>query len=140
MKKFVTVGILFLISSCNTKGSWSCPTPEGGKGSCVSIKESDTVSSIPDEKQNFSYLNSSQKIEIKLLAPKLSELKKIQQERISSGVTPVEVPYTSVNNKLRTQEKVGKIWFAPYIDSEGNQHSESVAHVVDEESKWVMQR
>ncbi len=38
---------------------------------------------------------------------------------------------------LRSPEKIGRIYFAPYVDSAGNRHSESFIFVVDEESKWI---
>ena len=63
-------------------------------------------------------------------------IKKIKQEEAKNrNEEPV-----SVGSKLRTQEKVGRVWFAPYIDSEGNQHSEKTIFVVDEEAKWVGQK
>jgi type IV conjugative transfer system lipoprotein TraV len=137
MKKFFYLSFLLLGAACSSsvKGHWDCPTPEGGNGNCISIKDADlTESSSKKDKSNFTFLNSAQKIEIKLIAPKFSELKKIQQEKNLSNEAPER------EGKLRTKERVGKIWFAPHIDSEGNQHSESVVYVVDEESKWVMQR
>ena len=149
MKKLI-IAISLILSSCssNVKSGWSCPTPEGGKGSCLSIKEADLVGEInadSENKSNFTYLDSAQKIEIKLIAPKLADLKKITTKSVSpadstpNGASPHDATF-ELQNKLRTQERVGKIWFAPHIDSEGNQHSESVIYVVDEESKWVIQR
>ena len=67
------------------------------------------------------------------MTPKFKDLKKLQQEK---GQKVEEVSQTK-ETRLRTREKVGKIWFAPHIDSDGNQHSESVTYVVDEEPKWV---
>jgi type IV conjugative transfer system lipoprotein TraV len=141
MKKIIYICSLFFISACssNTQSTWSCPILEGGKGSCASIKEADLLESGTSEKNKIStdFISSSQKIEIKLMAPKLKDLKKLKQEdpKNAYAVEPV-----NSGSKLRTQEKVGQIWFAPYIDSEGNQHSEKVIHVVDEEAKWVGQR
>jgi type IV conjugative transfer system lipoprotein TraV len=144
MKKFFYLSFLLLGASCSSsvKGNWSCPTPEGGKGSCISIKDADLAEiSSSKEKPNFTFLDSAQKIEIKLIAPKLSELKKIQQEKNQKNEDQnLNSESSEKGVKLRTQERVGKIWFAPHIDSEGNQYSESVVYVVDEESKWVMQR
>lgn len=133
-----TIFAFCFIASCsgNVKNTWSCPTPDGGKGSCISIKEADVVAPAQEEPQNnFSYINSNQKIEITLIAPKLKDLKKLEEEK---GV-PVIQEYSS-SPKLRTQEKVGKVWFAPYIDGEGNQHSEYTVFVIDEESKWLIQK
>jgi hypothetical protein len=141
MKKITSICLLFIIASCSsaTQSTWNCPAPEGGTGSCVSIKESDLSGSGELEKNKFTtdFISSSQKIEIKLVAPKLKDLKKIKEESPKNAYSSDPV---SLSSKLRTREKVGQIWFAPYIDSEGNQHSEKTIHVVDEESKWVGQR
>ena len=141
----IIVSLLVFTSSCSgsVKGNWSCPTPEGGKGSCVSIKEADiNESSSTKDKSSFNYVDSAQKIEIKLVTPKLKDLKKLQQEknqRAGEGGVEGKLQTGSQTQeiRLRTPEKVGKIWFAPHIDSDGNQHSESVIYVVDEEPKWV---
>ncbi len=160
MKKYLILLILILASSCsrNVKGSWSCPILEGGgKGNCVSIGEVDlqlnnnaiNSTALPDD-----YTNSEQKIKINLIAPKLADLKKIEELRnklskntnSTQNITDVDlnrlnsISRDNKKNKLRTEEKVGKVWFAPYIDSDGNQHGESVIYVVDEKSRWVSQR
>ncbi len=139
MKKIIYIGVLFFIVSCssNTKSTWSCPVLEGGKGSCISIRDAAlSLSDSPADKLTKDFNNSGQKIEIKLIAPKFKDLKKIKQEEAKNrNEEPV-----SVGSKLRTQEKVGRVWFAPYIDSEGNQHSEKTIFVVDEEAKWVGQK
>lgn len=140
INSIITTSLLLLAASCSgsVKGNWTCPTPEGGKGSCVSIKEADMNDSPLQNKPNFNYVDSAQKIEIKLVTPKFKDLKKLQQEKDqkSEEIGLRAEPQTQ-RTKLRTEEKVGKIWFAPHIDSDGNQHSESVVYVVDEESRWV---
>ena len=138
-KKLFYIGFLLFISSCtgSVKDNWTCPTLEGGKGSCVSIKDADIATPLLMKNNNFSYLDSAQNIEIELVSPKLSELKKFNKK---NNLDHSDFERQSVTKKLRTQEKIGKIWFAPYIDSEGYHHSESVVYVVDEEAKWVMQK
>lgn len=133
--------LILLASSCSssTKDTWSCPLLQGGKGSCISIANADTITGS-SESQNLlfpkaDYLNSAQKIEIKLVAPKLKDLKKLHDAKKDEPANSY-----AQKPKLRTEEKLGKIWFAPYIDAEGNQHSESSIVIVDEEAKWVMQR
>ncbi len=150
MKKIIFISTIFFVAqscSSNVKGGWSCPTPEGGKGSCISIKNADfseKTDSTSNEKSRFTYLDSAQKIEIKLIAPKLADLKKIAIKPTAQDLESCKVDDHNVSlesqNKLRTKERVGKIWFSPHIDAEGNQHSESVIFVVDEEPKWVIQR
>ena len=62
MKKFFYLSFLLLGASCSSsvKGSWACPTPEGGKGSCISIKEAD-LAEFPSskDKSNFTFLDSA---------------------------------------------------------------------------------
>ncbi len=146
-KKLLVTFLIILVSGCsgNTKSTWDCPNLLTGKGNCLSIEKSDPALEVSSTSSaqisNFDYTNSAQKIEIKLVAPKLSELKKFHEktQKTEDKSTSAEA-IPSPKARLRTEEKVGKIWFAPHIDSEGNQHSESVIYVVDEESKWVMQR
>jgi len=135
------ITVLTVLTSCsnNVKGSWTCPVLEGGKGSCVSIGDADGYQ-LSNNNSNFSatpegYFDKQQKIEIKLVAPKLKDLQKLTTTQISSQVNPVQS-----SSQLRTEERVGKIWFAPYIDSDGNQHGENVIYVVDEKPKWISQK
>ena len=76
MKKFLILSIsAIIVNACssNVKGSWSCPVLEGGKGNCASISEADNAKladndfATPPE----SYFDKQQKIEIKLVTPKL---------------------------------------------------------------------
>jgi type IV conjugative transfer system lipoprotein TraV len=140
MRKIIPILLLFIISACSstTKDTWDCPLLEGGKGSCVSIKDSDLWGSVEEKKSTFDFLNSPQKIEINLVAPKFKDIKKLKQYNPKSEY--LSDSGVNKSSKLRTREKIGKIWLAPHIDSEGNQHSEKVIYVVDEEAKWVGQR
>lgn len=138
MKILFILLLIFSITSCssNVKGSWSCPTLEGGKGNCVSISEADEFNlSNNNTRLPESYFDKQQKIEIKLIAPKLKDL-----QRLTTSPQQNPTPQTNPTSKLRTTEKIGKIWFAPYIDSDGNQHGENVIYIVDEKSKWISQR
>lgn len=139
MKRILLIqcATLFLLSSCSsTKDTWDCPILNGSATNCSPIKSSDTISREDSSTKNNVDLISSaaQKIEIKLIAPKLSDLKKVQKTE-----SPI-IQDSDSSSKLRTKEKVGKIWFAPHIDSDGNQHSEKTIFVVDEEAKWVGQK
>jgi type IV conjugative transfer system lipoprotein TraV len=144
MKKLTVltlITVLTVLTSCssNVKGSWSCPVIEGGKGSCVSIGDADGYQ-LSNNNSNLSatpegYFDKQQKIQIKLIAPKLKDLKKL------TIVPPLpQTNQVRSSSQLRTEEKVGKIWFAPYIDSDGNQHGENIIYVVDEKPKWISQK
>ncbi len=140
MKKYLFLIAIMSLNSCssNVKGNWTCPTPEGGKGNCISIKEADFTKLSTNSKPDFDYSKSEQEIKINLIAPKLSHLKKIQQTKDSKDKCVIG-DFTQ-ENKFRSTEKVGKIWFAPYIDSQGYHHMDSVIYVVDEEPKWIVQK
>jgi type IV conjugative transfer system lipoprotein TraV len=138
--KFKLILISLLISaSCSSSvnSEWSCPVLDGGKGHCISISEADDKpdSSKTKNNNNLGYFTSYQKIEINLVAPKLKDLEKLK-------ITNKEDDEVNIKKRTRyrTEEKVGRIWFAPRIDSDGNQHSESVIQIIDEPSRWVMQR
>ncbi len=149
--------LLVLLTSCfgSVKGDFTCKAQEGGKGSCISIKEADIAepllnnpnnsalnhnsNSNSDSNPNLTYLTSAPKIQINLIAPKLKDLKKLKESSFKSEGSSQKTIDSPTENRLRSEEKIGKIWFAPYIDSDSNQHSESVIYVVDEEAKWVSQ-
>lgn len=138
MKSKLILILLLIAASCSSSVSseWSCPVLEGGKGHCISISGADDKvdSSKAPLNSNLGYFASNQKIEINLLAPKLKDLEKLKIKK-EEGETQIKK-----GTRYRTEEKVGRIWFAPRIDADGNQHSESVIQVIDEPSRWVMQR
>lgn len=39
-------------------------------------------------------------------------------------------------SSLRKEEKVGILWFAPYVDNQGNKHHESKLSVIIKEPEW----
>jgi len=156
MKKISLIQLVVLASlgSCSsTKSTWDCPILNGATN-CSPIKNSDVMSGGQSEaKSSFDVISpTAQKIEIKLVAPKLSDLKKIQKELSNQAEQRKQLYENNLleekvfqddekkDKRLRTQEKIGKVWFAPHIDSDSNQHSEKVVYVVDEESRWVGQK
>jgi type IV conjugative transfer system lipoprotein TraV len=139
MKSKLVLILLLTSASCSSSvnSEWSCPVLDGGKGHCISISDADQKIESPklSAGNNLGYFASSQKIEINLLAPKLKDLEKLKLSKKESEETQI-----TKETRYRTEEKVGRIWFAPRIDADGNQHSESVIQIVDEPSRWVMQR
>ncbi len=139
MKSKLILISLLIATSCSSSVSseWSCPVLDGGKGHCVSISGADDKvdSSKLPLNNNLGYFTSNQKIEINLMAPKLKDLEKLRITKKEDDEVHVKK-----GTRYRTEEKVGRIWFAPRIDADGNQHSESVIQVIDEPSRWVMQR
>ncbi len=139
MKNYIILISLFFIFSCssNVKGDWSCPILKGGKGSCVSIQKADVTESGPSinkDIKGFNYVESGQEIEINLVAPKVSKLEDVY------GKSFWKEGRSKSNQRFRTEEKIGRVWFASYIDSRGNRHEESIAYVVDEKSQWIAKR
>lgn len=136
--KLILISLLFATACSSSVGSeWSCPVLDGGKGHCISISEADSKVNSPKLAINsdVGYFASNQKIEINLVAPKLKDLEKLK----ISGERHEEIKEKK-GIRYRTEEKIGRIWFAPRIDVDGNQHFESVIQVIDEPSRWVMQR
>ena len=62
----------------------------------------------------------------------------IQSETIESP----DGKYSSFKdqNLIRTSDKVGRIWIAPYKDASDNYHEASFVQVVDESSKWELKK
>ena len=130
MKKLFIIFLLINLFSCsNTKSTWDCPILGAGNGNCRSIKKADLNHQIIENKNEFFQLPA--KINIKLIAPKFEDVKKLQIENKEEK--------NNAKSNLRTEEKIGRVWFAPFIDSEGNQHSQKTIYVVDEEAKWIGQ-
>lgn len=130
MKKLFIIFLLINLFSCsNTKSTWDCPILGAGNGNCRSIKKADLSHQIVENKNEFFQLPA--KINIKLIAPKFEDVKKLQIENKEEK--------NNAKSNLRTEEKIGRVWFAPFIDSEGNQHSQKTIYVVDEEAKWMGQ-
>lgn len=140
MKNIITIITLLIITSCSssTKSTWSCPTLDGGKGSCISIKDADLMPSFDNQLMQLDSSDAAQNAQINLIAPKLKDLKKLDLENTSCMLNPKKQP--AKQNLLRTEEKIGRVWFASYIDSEGSRHSEKIIYVVDEEAKWTSVR
>lgn len=131
MKKFILIFLLLNISSCsNTKSSWDCPILGAGDGNCRSIKRADLIHKLSENNNNqFSEIPS--KINIKLTT--------LKTENVNKNKTNKEDQISDSKPLLRTEEKIGRVWFAPFIDSDGNQHSQKIIYVVDEQAKWMGQ-
>jgi len=79
MKKLFIIFLLINLWSCsNTKSTWDCPILGAGNGNCRSIKMADFNHQIIENKSDFLQLPA--KINIKLIAPKFEDVKKLQIE------------------------------------------------------------
>lgn len=117
MNKILTIGILLItISSCsgNVKKHWKCDAPKG-KG-CTSIRDADGLSgNVKQNKNQASYV-----------------LKLEPKNESSNTSSSKNFIYT------RTKEEAERIWFAPFIDSDGNQHEESYVRVIINKPNWAV--
>jgi hypothetical protein len=115
-KNYISVMIILLISSCggNFTDKWSCRKTEGDMG-CVTISEADKFHDV----QNTNTDNQS--------------LSKIPSNS-NDDVNPKN------QGLFRTQDKIGRVWIAPYLDAQGNWHEASYVRVVDEFAKWEVRK
>ena len=117
--KKIFILILLLATSCNSNvhKKWSSCRNTESKLGCASISKADEAYNIQITDDS---LASTLKYDVdKYLSfdsNKAGEKKQI----------------------VRTSDKVGRIWIAPYMDGNGNFHEESYVKVVDELSKWEM--
>jgi hypothetical protein len=120
MKKFMILSSIILSSGCtgSVDKHWKCKNPEG-KG-CVSIKESDQGSD----------LHSGHTHKAKKKTP--SYVLKLDAQKRKKAGEQTDFIYK------RTKEKTERIWFAPFLDEEGNQHEESYVRIVIKKPKWVI--
>ena len=119
-----TTRILLLLSSLavfscksNTSSEWSCRNLESKVG-CANIHKSDEAYL---EAVNPSSESSTVSIDKSSAKNKYSSF-----EDVNLGQTRL----------VRTPEKIGRIWVAPYIDNKGSFHEASFVRIVDVESKW----
>lgn len=101
---------LILTSCSNSVKKWSCRNTESQF--CGTISEADKAYS---SKPNYN---------------EALEVEKADSNKYSS--------FADVNNKrlIRSGDKIGRVWVAPYKDSNDNWHEESYVQVVDEPGKW----
>ena len=113
--------LLLLLVSCNSTVSdnWSCPNPKGND--CTTISEADNNISANKQKQDEqpAYV--------------------LESEGPASKKVAESFP-AQPNNFLykRTKESTERVWFAPFIDADGNQHEESYVRVITAQPKWVI--
>lgn len=119
MKKLIicSLSLLFLASCMSTENKdFSCP-PQKGK-SCLTIKQSDVIS-------------DSEQV---LQSPKIDK----RADLINNNHTDYRVKgfIMSRVSPTRTQEVVGKIWIAPFLDEENNLFDESYVYTVFKPALW----
>lgn len=117
MNKAKIISIIFCVAlgSCSsTVGSkWQCANPDY-PDTCVTISEAEG-------------LGNSQKRANK------------DWEEIGGDYKKLELQDDSPQMK-RIPERIGRIWFSSFVDTEGNYHEPSYVRVVDEPSRWEARR
>lgn len=119
MKYVIILISLFVLSSCTDKATFSCPPMKPGqkvnKPECLTIEESDKRAGIK--------ANDNQIIKDKMKG-------EIVNDNAFDTFTTTRIIPT------RSEEKIGKIWFAPSFDEEGNFYDESYVYVILKPAKW----
>jgi hypothetical protein len=113
---FLPILTIFACKS-NSASDWSCRNLNSKVG-CANISKSDDAYL---ENKNSSAATTS-----------------IDANKSSSGnkYTSFEDINLGQTRLVRTPEKIGRLWLAPYMDNKGNYHEASFVRVVDAESKW----
>ena len=134
----ILLSLLFILSSCSTtKGSWDCPMQDGAGCRTIYEADHDVDSDCKGKKCNKKLKKQSEKY-----INKKAFIKHIKETEKSKKGKNVSIYSENQNNKptalksLRTNEKVSRVVFAPFIDSNGNRHEQSTVYIVDEQPNW----
>lgn len=113
MRKLFTLLSLVLISGCaSMNGQFDCPAAAGV--SCKSMGEVDAMIS----RGHFAGDNAS------------------FNKTISAQIKVADTNFLGKNAPIRTNEKVMRIWLAPYVDSKDSYHASSYLYTVIDDSHW----
>lgn len=114
-RRYFLMLLLGLISGCTTMNSkFTCKTADG-----VMCRSLDDVNSMVDRGelgQNF---------------------RKVETGKSAINFTPIFSKNSHVSVPLRSGESVLRIWTAPYEDSNGNYHEDSVFYTVIKPGHWI---
>ena len=118
-KNLVPLLILALGACRATSSEWSCRNLDSKVG-CANISKADDA-----------YLENGKATP----APQIpiSQIPVSKSAIYSSSSDDINLGQTKL---IRSQEKIGRIWIAPFMDGKGNYHEGSFIRVVDETSRW----
>lgn len=113
--------IIFFLSACigNVEKHWNCHNPEG-KG-CVTIADSD--------ENTAKGVVGWQTLPIGLLPTSETDITTKNLELKPSDQSQVR----------RSLEITHRLWFAPFIDQDGNHHEASYLNIVVKTPKWLVE-
>ena len=134
----ITLALGFILSSCSTTtSSWDCPMQDGA--GCRTIYEADhnVDSNCKGKKCKKAQKELSSKyIDKKAFINHIKETEKSEKGKNTQSYSETQYNTSTGLKSLRTKEKVSRVVFAPFIDSNGNRHEESVVYIVDEQPNW----
>lgn len=118
MKKFLSILFLSFLCSCTTRTDFDCK-PQKGKKACSTIAQADE--------------NIEQRKSVASSQPVITSLAATEKDDSKVFTTIRTLPE-------RTEEKRGKLWFAPFVDEEGNFYDEAYVYLIFEPAKWQIKK
>ena len=120
VRSFLIAGLMMAIGGCTqlqTEAEWDCPLTSAA--SCQSVAEADRGGrSLSSHRAHKHATRSSQ----------------------PNHQTPITtIPIGSGSSALRAQERVGRIWLAPFVDSAGRRYGPGWVYVVEQPGRWLSQ-
>lgn len=156
VKLLMLTTITTLLIGCvtgNTKKDFACkPVMVNGELVCPTITEADNV---VNHKQNTKkqkepiLIHSAKDLREDLNKNKNQNKSSNASTNTSASTNNTTQSLTEANQEkslspriipTRTTEKIGKIWFAPFLDESGNFFDESYTYVILEPAKWQIKK
>ena len=126
--------------------SWQCPIAQGV--ACQSVSEADPAVAATAEARettSFTPLRPTETTRSTALRDLLSWLMKLfSGEEVEEVATaeplvvpqPAEETLAETNENLRTEERIARIWIAPYVDAQNNYHEGYWVRAVIKPAGW----
>lgn len=130
MRKYKNLPLLLIlaIGACrSTSSEWSCRNLDSKVG-CANISKADDA-----YLENGKLSSSDSAIGAKSGNLNITQVPISKSAKYSSSSDDINVGQIKL---IRSSEKIGRVWIAPYMDGKGNYHEGSFIRVVDEISRW----
>ncbi|MFC1659308.1 type IV conjugative transfer system lipoprotein TraV [Pseudomonadota bacterium] len=134
----IAVFLLFILSSCSTtKSTWDCPMEDGAGCRTIYEADHDTDINCKTKKCKKNQKKQSKKyIYRKTFVKHIKETENTKKEKNTATYSNNQKSNSMDLKSLRTNEKVTRVVFAPFIDEYGNRHEQSTVYIVDEQPNW----
>ena len=147
--QILAISSISLLSAChsNVGGDWDCPIQKGGGCSSIRTNAKKAMSIAAESEDELGVVkqqvksakskkeaSKQTKPDNEVIAYKVLE-KNIKHIDLASEIMDLSSALSDFN-KLRSHDKVSRLWFAPFIDEDDNLHQESFVYVVDDNSYW----